>query len=519
MLDPEIWRISSHARRDISVALYNHLVRSAPINQQVLATNPGAAILALRRIRTSSPQVGHLNHPGQLITAARAELEDCEVPRRYWKTVAATPSDAMLVLTRPDVTRRIRGMVLAACGELQIRPTPRAAQILIDLMSSQRAYAHPSFRSQRGARPRPSYRPVSDISHASNLALARIILNESDTLPEDWLIAAMAHAHRLADRGQPVRSRTTKGMTKNIKRSERQQRNERSTPYQTAAPRPGAMSLRPDTLSFPPFRPLIETFVTPGLHPALSAAPILRPEDMSPTLLARYRDELHKSPDQPEYDIRNFALSTPHHNAGVLTLRRNGKTWTIHRLLGISGFDVDRYLMQAAQVVRARYQAAWDIQRFERQPTPTAQHSRAEKPAPDDRRLAHIRANAHQALDKIIDNQDWDFLHILDQAANPKPDPTYFQSSPFLYPKTSPFFPDPHDAPAQSIWDFVAPRETETISEEDQYQSSDTEQDYDAEYDDDDHDYEWESDDQPERTPRLLHRITHFFQRRNFPPD
>ncbi len=129
MVDPEAWDIARELGREVTLDRYNWAMAAGRFLGKLRESNPGAVIWLL----VFCPYEGPVNHPGQLITAARSHLERSGLGPGNWRAAARLPESVMRAATewpRPETAADVLNAV-AESGCVPSFQAVRAANMVI----------------------------------------------------------------------------------------------------------------------------------------------------------------------------------------------------------------------------------------------------------------------------------------------------------------------------------------------------------------------------------------------------
>ena len=133
MVDPEAWDMAGQLGGEVTTDRYNWAKAGWEFLGKLRESNPGAVIWLFAFCRYQGP----VNHPGQLIAAARSHLERSGLEHRNWRAAARLPESVMRAVTErpwPETS----AAVLNAAAESGCVPSFQAVRAAYMVIGRQR---------------------------------------------------------------------------------------------------------------------------------------------------------------------------------------------------------------------------------------------------------------------------------------------------------------------------------------------------------------------------------------------
>ncbi len=130
-LDPQSWEAAKNIKGKVLPKRYNRAVTSSRSMADLSTTNPGAASWLISQDKAP---VAPTTHPGELVTQVKNRARRAGVDPKYWKTVSRMDPKSMEVLMDRYLPQYAAAIIINACGDLHVSPTPLQAGNAITIL-------------------------------------------------------------------------------------------------------------------------------------------------------------------------------------------------------------------------------------------------------------------------------------------------------------------------------------------------------------------------------------------------
>ena len=320
---------------------YNTAQRLGPGFEQLVRTNPGA-ITWVFRTRSAGPRI---NHPGQLITLTKEEMEHVGLEAASWRAFATLPPEAVIPLTNVHRTRHaVRAInLIARSGAV---PSPQAVSAALEILEDLHV---------RGLGYERNLTDQIQSAHLAGNTERAIILMFRESARTTWdqtelagqAMDAMDYIDAISREQQSIRARTWAGL---LRRSRRWHEEETARII---------LAQSQEGEHRPPWESLLD-----GLQVGEIAAQALTNEAQLNAEAARMRHCVSGYANAcRQGDCRIFTLSRRGHPCATMELRREGMAWRERQVRGRRNSPAGKDFQRAAREVALAYTQAWQEQR------------------------------------------------------------------------------------------------------------------------------------------------------------
>ncbi len=350
LIHPEIVELartfSQSPSENVSLAAYNFSAENRPLILELTESNPGAIAWYLLLCQ---PEPGQLNHPGQVITAARTSMTKAELSPHAWKTAAKLDLKTMLQLIRSLYRPTLTAEALNAIHHAGYSPP---WELIHQLLTPTEAFT----REETGAGSRicrQNFRQYLTL-------LLKYLKKQPDAGPAQHLpnpIRNRMHdnadyINHLTGRNQPLQSKTWQGLCKTADRWHQEHRRMLAQQEweKELARKQGRILSWESALEE---MQLMDHTVTP-----LTDEKMLFMESKEMSHCVHIYGERCASGD-----TRIFHIASPvdEHSVATLEIRRNyqSNTWQTQQLRSRHNHPVTTRIEELSSMVAALYQEAW----------------------------------------------------------------------------------------------------------------------------------------------------------------
>ena len=321
----------------ITIWHHNTACRLGPGFEQLVRTNPGA-ITWVFRTQICGPRI---NHPGQLITWVREDIEHLGLDASSWRAFATLPQETVIPLTNVHRTRRaVRAINLIARSGAA--PSPQAVSAALEILEDLHV---------RGLRYEYNLPDQIQSAHLAGNTERAIKLMFRESARTTWdqteltgqAMDTMDYIDAISREQETLRARTWAGL---LRRS-RRWHEEETARIILAQPQDGE--------HHPPWESLLD-----GLQVGEIAAQALTNEAQLNAEAARMRHCVSGYANAcRQGDCRIFTLSRRGHPCATMELRREGMTWRERQVRGRRNSPAGKNFQRAAREVALAYTQAW----------------------------------------------------------------------------------------------------------------------------------------------------------------
>ena len=324
LFDP---RTIDRARRategeNVTLAQYNVATLGDQAIDDLAQNNPGALAWAMLR----SPPEAQVNHPGQLVQAARKELQRTGMDPAHWRVARRLSIQSMRKVLGLADWARVQTITLLALA--RVTPDDRAVTLAAQMAR------HLSDQNLRGPR-------------VANLA--RFLQLHQDTEePDPNRQDCLDYVIHLSDTGSTLTSRTRNGLRKRTERWHREM-NQRQLRHQWEA----TMSERDGWLHA--WNSLLPQTQVDGI----TCIPLTDEEQLFQESVRMAHCVFSYGPRAAQGQSRLFTLERDGRPVATLEITPDGDGWAASQMRAYRNHPVDPRVQQAGEQLAQRYSQAW----------------------------------------------------------------------------------------------------------------------------------------------------------------
>ena len=124
-------------------------------------------------ISQEQPPADGLDHPGEIVMKVQERARKVGVEPRYWKTISRMDASSMEQLMQRHIPQYAAAIIINACGDVQVSPTPRQAGNAVVMLSLCRS------KSRTIAQPRRNEAPTAARGRERLRHIIRLVVKPS----------------------------------------------------------------------------------------------------------------------------------------------------------------------------------------------------------------------------------------------------------------------------------------------------------------------------------------------------